>query len=107
MPQDIFSEMASQVDWRLLARRLILRLAEEGGYQVDNINPREADNNIFEAVANVNNIDSQFVLQELRPKIQNEVSKEYRMTKDFQSRHDLPLPVREQSSKSIWRSTVD
>ncbi len=83
MPQDIFFEMARQVDWRLLARRLILRLAEKGGYQVDNINPREADNNIFEAVANVNNLDSQFVLQELRPKIQNEVSKEYRMTKDF------------------------
>ena len=83
MPQDIFFEMASQVDWRLLARRLILRLAKEGGYQVDNVNPRETDNNIFEAVANVNNLDSQFVLQALRPKIQNDVFFEYRMTKDF------------------------
>ena len=82
MPQDIFSEMASQVDWRRLARRLILRLAEEGGYQVDNIDPGTADN-IFETVANVNNLDPQFVLQELRPKIQDEVFKEYRMTKDF------------------------
>lgn len=82
MPQDIFFEMASQVDWRRLARRLILRLAREGGYQVDNIDPGTADN-IFEAVANVNNLDSQFVLQELRPKIQNEVFKEYGMAKDF------------------------
>ena len=82
MPQDIFFEMANQVNWRLLARRLILRLAKEGGYQVDNINPGETDN-IFEAVAKANNLDSQFVLQELRPKIQDEVSKEYRMTKDF------------------------
>ncbi len=82
MPQDIFFEIASQVDWRRLARRLILRLAKEGGYQIDNIDPGTADN-IFETVANVNNLESQFVLQELRPKIQDEVFKEYRMTKDF------------------------
>ena len=82
MPQDIFFEMASQVNWRLLARRLILRLAKEGGYQVDNINPEETDN-IFESIAKANNLDLQFVLQELRPKIQDEVSKEYRMNKDF------------------------
>ena len=82
MPQDIFFEMASQVDWRRLARRLILRLAREGGYQVDNIDPGTA-NNIFETIANANNLDLQFVLQELRPKIQDEVFKEYGMTKDF------------------------
>ena len=82
MPQDIFFEIARQVDWRLLARRLILRLAKERGYQVDNIDPGTA-NNIFETIANANNLDLQFVLQELRPKIQDEVFKEYGMTKDF------------------------
>ena len=82
MPQDIFFEMASQVDWRRLARRLILRWAKEEGHQVDNIDPGTADN-IFEVVANVNNLDSQFVFQELKPKMQNEVFEEYRMTKDF------------------------
>ena len=82
MAQDIFFEMASQVDWRRLARLLILRLAKKGGYQVDNIDPGATDN-VFETVAHVNNLDLQFVLQELRLKIQDEVFKEYRMAKDF------------------------
>ncbi len=82
MPQNIFFGIAQQVDWRRLARRLIVRLAEEDGYQVNDINPGQADN-IFEAVAKANNHGSQFVLQQLRPKIEAEVSKEYRMAKDF------------------------
>ena len=82
MPQDIFFWIAKQIDWRLLARRLILRLAQGKGYGVDTITPNEVKN-VFEAIGEVNNNGSQFVLGELRPEIEGRVSKEYRMAKDF------------------------
>ncbi len=82
MPQDIFFWIAKQVDWRLLARRLILRLAQGKGYGVNTITPNEVKN-VFEAIGEVNNNGSQFVLGELRPEIEGRVSKEYRMAKDF------------------------
>jgi len=83
MPQDIFFEMAKQVDWRLSARRLVLRFAKESGYRVDAIDPSKADN-IFAAIGEVNDgLDPTFVLHELRPRIQDSVFKEYQMAKDF------------------------
>ena len=83
MPQDIFYEIAKQVDWRLLARQLVLRFAREAGYRVDTIDPGKADN-IFAAIGKVNDgLDPAFVLNGLRPKIQDSVFKEYQMAKDF------------------------
>ena len=82
MPQDIFFEMAKQVDWRHLARRLLLRLAREIGYRVDTIDPHQTDN-IFKAMGDVNDLELESVLQELRPQLENKVTKKYRMTKDF------------------------
>lgn len=82
MPQDIFFEMAKQVDWRKLARRLLLRLAKEIGYRVDSIDPHQSDN-IYKAMGEVNDLELESVLQELRPQIENKVTKKYRMTKDF------------------------
>ena len=37
MPQEIFFKVASQIGWRLLAKRVILRIAGERGYHVDGI----------------------------------------------------------------------
>ena len=83
MPQEIFFEMAKQVDWRLLARRHVLRLAKKSGYRVDTIDPSKSDD-IFAAIGKVNDgLDPAFVLNELRPKIQESVFKEYQMAKDF------------------------
>ena len=82
MPQDIFFEMAKQVDWRKLARRLLLRLAKEIGYRVDSIDSHQTDN-IYKAMGEVNDLELESVLQELRPQIENKVTKKYRMTKDF------------------------
>ena len=82
MPQDIFFEIARQVDWRLLARRLILRLAEGIGYGVNTIDPGETTN-IFEAMGDANRLEAQSVLRELRPELEGKVAKEYRMAKDF------------------------
>ena len=82
MPQDIFFGMANQVDWRALARRLILRLAEECGYRTNGI-VASSSNNIFQDIAECNNVEWQFVLSELRPHIENAVFKNMNMVKDF------------------------
>ncbi len=82
MPQDFFFTLANQVDWRLLARRLILRLAADQGYQVEGIDSRSTGN-VFDAIANANDLESQFVIREIRPKIQNNVSRNTEMAKDF------------------------
>ena len=82
MPQDIFFEMANQIDWRSTARRRILRLAAERNYQVSDIHPDVVDN-IFQAIADANHLESQSVLMALRPAIQDEISKNPYMAKDF------------------------
>ena len=82
MPQDLFFGLAHQVDWRFLARRLILRLASGRGYAVEGINPK-VSGNVFAAIAEANEIELQFFLGEIRPAIQNHVFKNPRMAKDF------------------------
>ena len=82
MPQDFFFRLARQIDWRLLARRMILRLAEDQGYRVSMIDPYTTAN-IFDAIAKANDLDSQFALREIRPKIQDNVYKDTNMAKDF------------------------
>ena len=82
MPQDIFFALASQLDWRRLARRLILRLLAEKDYRVEGIDP-ENTANIIDAVARANDLDSQFILPELRLKLQDEVFKNPNMARAF------------------------
>ena len=82
MPQDIFFSLATQVDWRLLARRMILRLAGEHGYQVGEILP-DATDNVFDAIAKANGLKAQFVLGAMRPEIQNRIFRNPKMAKDF------------------------
>ncbi len=82
MPQDIFFGLASQMDWRLLARRLLLRLLEEKEYYVKGIDPEDTFD-IMGAVARANNLDSQFVLPELRLMLQEEVFKNPNMMRAF------------------------
>ena len=82
MPQDMFHGLASSVDWREAARRMVLKLARERVYIVDGIDP-QADGNVFESIAEVNNLDHQFVLSNLRPQIQERVYREPLMARDF------------------------
>ena len=82
MPQDLFFGLARQVDWRVMARRLILLLAAGKGYAVEGVDPR-ASGNVFGAIADVNAIELQFVLREIRRELQNHVSKNSHMAKDF------------------------
>ena len=82
MPQDVFFGMARQVDWRLSARRLILKLAKERGYRVEHLDPRQ-DRNPFAIIGEANALESESVYRELRPFIDSEVAKNPRMAKDF------------------------
>ena len=82
MPQDIFFSLARQIDWRLLARRMVVELAREQGYQVAGV-PPDAAANVYDAIAEANGLDSQFVLGEIRPAIQDRVFRNPGMAKDF------------------------
>ena len=82
MPQDIFFGMAQQVDWRLAARRLILRLGKARGYRVEHLDPRQ-ERNPFAAIAEANDLESESIYRELRPFIDSEVAKNRHMAKDF------------------------
>ena len=84
MPQDVFFGLASQVDWRLAARRVILRLLAERDYRVDGIDPNGAGN-VIGAIARANGIETPSVLAELRPALQNEVAKNANMTRAFRN----------------------
>ena len=82
MPQDLFHGLASSVNWREAARRMVLKLARERVYIVDGIDP-QADVNVFEAIAQANGLEHQFVLSNLRPQIQERVYREPLMARDF------------------------
>ena len=82
MPQDLFFGLARQMEWRRLARRLILRLAAERGYGTDGIDPC-GDGNVFEAVGALNGLEPIFVLNEIRKLVQEEVFNNREMARDF------------------------
>ena len=82
MPQDIFFELARQMEWRRLARRVILRLAAARHYAVEGIDPGR-DESVLDAIAGANDLESQFLLREIRPALQASVSKNPKMARDF------------------------
>lgn len=83
MPQDIFFALAKQIDWRLLARRMVLRLAEERGFIVDEIDLTDNSENIFRALGHTNSLEARFILQDLRRAIEAKVYKNQQMARDF------------------------
>ena len=82
MPQDIFFGIASQIDWRLLANRLVLRLASESGYGVDGIDPAAGDS-MLDAIAAENELDPSYLSLEMARTIQANVFANAHMSKDF------------------------
>ena len=83
MPQDIFFTMAEQLDWRELARRQILHLADqEAGLIVDGVDPSESTN-IYEAIGYANGLPRNAVLRDLRPSLERGIVQNHRMAKDF------------------------
>ena len=81
MPQDFFFALARQVDWRELARRVVLRIASENGYGVEGVGPESPG--VYEAIATANNVSPRMVHIELKPALQQEVFSNSNMAKDF------------------------
>ncbi|MCY3899095.1 MAG: DUF2791 family P-loop domain-containing protein [Caldilineaceae bacterium] len=83
MPQDIFFELAKQVDWRCLARRMVLRMAEEKGFSVEGVAFTEVTDNIFDVLGRANQIEARLVLQEIRPEVVRRIYRNPNMARDF------------------------
>ena len=83
MPQDIFFALAKQIDWRLLARRMVRRLAEERGFSVEGVAIEDTTDNIYDTLGRANNIEARFVLQEIRPDVVRKVLRNQKMARDF------------------------
>ena len=84
MPQDIFFRIAQQIDWRLLARRVILRLSQDSGYLTDTIDP-ETESPVLEAVSIANSVDQSIIALELRRRFSRSVAQNRNMSRDFRS----------------------
>ncbi len=83
MPQDIFFALAKQIDWPLLASRMVRKLAEARGFRVEGVASADAATNIYDSLALANNIEARFVLQEIRPDIIERVTTNPKMARDF------------------------
>lgn len=82
MAHEIFFRVASQVPWKLMARRVILRLAREQNYSVDGISA-SAEPSLLNSISAANSTSVEFVIQELRPSLEGEIYANRRMAKDF------------------------
>ena len=84
MFQDFFYRIAEQIDWRLLAREVVLGQAGELGYRTDAVNP-EADTSVLKALGDASGLSESFILQDLRPLIENTVFRNAGMSRDFRA----------------------
>lgn len=82
MPHEIFFDLARQIDWPGMVRRVVLRLAAERGYKVSEIDPH-AHGRVFESIAEENGLDHGFVLGEIRKSIRDHVARSPAMLRDF------------------------
>ncbi len=82
MPQDIFFTLARQMDWRLLARRVVLRLLADKDFTTDDIAP-ERETDIVGAVARANGIEPRSVILQLRPALEQQVMKNHSLARAF------------------------
>ena len=82
MPQDIFFAISRQINWRLMARRVIIELAKKQDFAVTDVDPSVAGN-IYADIGAVNGLDDAAVLQPLRVIIQDEIFKNRKMARDF------------------------
>ena len=81
MPQDLFFAIAEQVDWRLVARRFLMQLLAHEGYQTDGSSA--SDEHALQAVAERNNVGTEFLFTVLNPRLQRHVFYDVNMARDF------------------------
>ena len=82
MPQNLFFRIAEQVDWHLLARKMVLRLLAQRGHAVAEVDPAH-QTNLASAIAAATDLEPDFVLNVASPLIQDGVFRDRGMSKDF------------------------
>ena len=79
MMQELFFSIASQVDWRELARLVIVRLAGECGYVADQL----GENALLQGIAEASGLDPGLVRLELNRNLTLQVFRHGGLAKDF------------------------
>lgn len=82
MPQEIFFRISEQIDWRTLARRVVLKLCRDLPYRTDGIDPAGAGS-ILEAISAANNVEESQIALDLRRVLPGAVTRNRRMSRDF------------------------
>ena len=82
MPQEIFFRIAERIDWRILARRVVLKLCEDLPYRTDGIDPA-GDTSILEAISVTNDVEESQIALDLRRRLPSAVTRNQSMSRDF------------------------
>lgn len=82
MLQEIFFQIASQIEWRLLARRMVLRLCKDLPYDTSAIDPG-SETPILEAIGAANAVEESQIALDLRRKLPQAVTQNRNMSSDF------------------------
>ena len=82
MPQEVFFRIASQIDWRYLARRMVLRLCEDLPYETANIDPC-SETPIIGAISAINEVEESQIALDLRRNLPRVVTQNQSMARDF------------------------
>ena len=82
MLQDVFFRIAEQIDWRGLARRVVIQLAHEAGYRTETAE-LQPDIPVLEAVSDASAVDESLIRLELRNPLAQSVYRNAGMSRDF------------------------
>ncbi len=85
MAQDVFFRIADQIDWRLLARRVVLRLCRDVPdvpYRTDMVDPL-SDTPVLEAISIANAVEESQIALDLRRVLPCAVTQNRNMSRDF------------------------
>ena len=82
MLQEIFFRIAEQIDWRLLARLVVLKLCEDLPYDTRGVDP-SGDSPILEEISAANDVPESQVALDLRRRLPAAVTQNRGMSRDF------------------------
>ncbi len=82
LPQEIFFSIAEQIDWRTLARQVLLQLSKNANYSTDTIDPK-TDSPIMRAIGDANSVEESMIALHLRPRLFEGISFNTNMSRDF------------------------
>ena len=108
MPQEMFFKVAQQIDWRLLARRMILQLSAPplGIYDISGIDPASEDP-IAQSIGEANSVEESTVRLDMRRVLPNAVVHNRSMSRDFRlAMHHLCLTEVDSPRQSLGSSAL-